>query len=74
MGDVLLAGDVVYLYENIEKNRPANPKPSPDPSDRAAVLKAMEKIRSLADIVLPAHDPLTLERWPGGVVGGRQTS
>jgi len=27
------------------------------------------RIRSLADIVLPAHDPLTLERWPNGVIG-----
>jgi hypothetical protein len=31
----------------------------------------MAKIRMLADIVLPAHDPLTLERWPGGVIGGK---
>ena len=36
-----------------------------------ACREAMAKIRSLADIVLPAHDPLTLERWPGGIIGGR---
>jgi hypothetical protein len=29
----------------------------------------MKKIRSLADIVLPAHDPLTLQRWPDGIIG-----
>jgi len=72
MGEVFLTGDVVYLYENIEKNRPANPGITPDPSDRPPILAAMRKIRSQADIVLPAHDPLTLERWPEGVVGGRQ--
>jgi glyoxylase-like metal-dependent hydrolase (beta-lactamase superfamily II) len=66
MGPVMLCGDVVYLYENIETNRPGN---SPAPQ---ACLEAMAKIRSLTDIVLPAHDPLTLERWPGGVIGGHQ--
>jgi glyoxylase-like metal-dependent hydrolase (beta-lactamase superfamily II) len=65
MGPVLLAGDVVYKYENIEKDRPTR---SPD---EQACRTAMARIRSLADIVLPAHDPLTLERWPGGVIGAR---
>jgi glyoxylase-like metal-dependent hydrolase (beta-lactamase superfamily II) len=64
MGPALLTGDVVYKYENIEKNRPTR---SPDPQ---ICLDAMKKIRSLADIVLPAHDPLTLKRWPGGIIGG----
>ncbi|MBN1443946.1 MAG: N-acyl homoserine lactonase family protein, partial [Planctomycetes bacterium] len=64
MGPILLCGDVVYLYQNIEENRPGR-SPSPD-----ACLEAMARIRSLADIVLPAHDPETLERWPGGVIGG----
>jgi glyoxylase-like metal-dependent hydrolase (beta-lactamase superfamily II) len=64
MGPVVLTGDVVYKYENIEKDRPIN---SPDEKSCRA---AMKKIRSLADIVLPAHDPLTLERWHGGIIGG----
>ena len=37
--------------------------------NEALRLEAMEQIRSLADIVLPAHDPLTLERWPDGMIG-----
>ena len=65
MGPVVLAGDVVYKYENMETDRPTR---SPDED---ACREAMAKIRSLADIVLPAHDPLTLERWPGGIIGGR---
>lgn len=64
MGPVLLAGDVVYKYENIEKDRPTR---SPDPE---ICRDAMARIRSLADIVLPAHDPLTLQRWPNGIIGG----
>lgn len=63
LGRVLICGDVVYLYDNIEQNRPGR---SPDPK---ACLEALAKVRSLADIVLPAHDPLTLERWPGGLIG-----
>jgi len=65
MGPVILTGDVVYKYENIEQDRPTR---SPDP---AVCRAAMAKIRDLADIVLPAHDPLTPERWPGGVIGGK---
>jgi glyoxylase-like metal-dependent hydrolase (beta-lactamase superfamily II) len=65
LGPVFLTGDVVYKYENIERDRPTQ---SPDPS---ACRAAMKKIRSLADIILPAHDPLTLERWPGGLIGDR---
>jgi glyoxylase-like metal-dependent hydrolase (beta-lactamase superfamily II) len=62
MGPVVLTGDVVYKYENIEKDRPTR---SPD---ERVCREAMARIRSLADIVLPAHDPLTLERWPGGII------
>ncbi len=65
MGPVMLTGDVVYMYENIETNRPGRSR------NKRECLDAMAKIRSLADIVLPAHDPLTLERWPGGVIGGK---
>lgn len=68
MGPVLLTGDVVYKYENIEKNRATR---SPD---ERACREAMARVRSLADIVLPAHDPLTLERWPDGVIGDSNPS
>ncbi len=65
VGPVVLTGDVVYKYENVERDRPARTP------DEGACRRAMDKIRSLADIVLPGHDPLTLERWPGGIIGGR---
>lgn len=63
MGPAVITGDVVYKYENIEKDRPIR---SPD---ARACREAMAKIRSMADIVLPAHDPQTLDRWPQGIIG-----
>jgi glyoxylase-like metal-dependent hydrolase (beta-lactamase superfamily II) len=65
MGPVIITGDVVYKYENIEKNRPTR---SPD---ERPCQQAMNRIRALADIVLPAHDPATLQRWPDGIIGAR---
>ncbi len=64
MGPALLAGDVVYMYDNIEQDRPGR---SPDPG---ACYAAYGRIRAMADIILPAHDPLTLKRWPEGLIGG----
>ena len=63
MGPAVITGDVAYKYENIEKDRPIR---SPD---ERACRQTMARIRSLADIILPAHDPLVLERWPGGIIG-----
>lgn len=65
LGPAVLCGDVVYMYDNIEQDRATH-----SPNERAC-LAAMDKIRAQADIILPAHDPLTLERWPGGVIGGQ---
>ncbi len=65
IGPVMLTGDVVYKYANIEGDRPIN---SPNPN---ACRDAMAKIRALVDVAVPAHDPLTMERWPGGVIGGK---
>ena len=59
MGPVVLTGDVVYKYENIENNRPTR---SPAPQ---ACRDAMEKIRSLADIVLPAATRYECREQPG---------
>jgi len=55
-------GDVAYKYANIEQDLPTQN------ADERACRRAMAKIRSLADI-LPAHDPLVLSRWPGGIIG-----
>jgi len=65
MGPAIITGDVIYKYENIEKNRPIR---SPD---KHVCQQGMTWIRALADIVLPAHDPLTMQRWPEGIIGTR---
>jgi N-acyl homoserine lactone hydrolase len=74
LGTVVLTGDVVYKYANIEGDRAINTAErdrvinSPDPD---ACRKAMARIREEADYVLPAHDPLTLVRWPDGIIGAQ---
>ena len=62
-GTAVFTGDVVYKYRNIEENRPIGW------ADPDASLAAMERIRSLAEIVVPAHDPALLERFPDGFIG-----
>ncbi|MBD3181091.1 MBL fold metallo-hydrolase [Candidatus Poribacteria bacterium] len=62
-GTVVFTGDVVYKYKNMENNIPigwAEPEPC---------LEAMKKIRKVADIVIPSHDPEILERFPEGIIG-----
>lgn len=63
-GKAIITGDVVSLYENIEKDIPVGVF-----EERAEVMSAMARIRREADIVLPSHDPKVLERWRGGVIG-----
>ena len=60
-GIAVLTGDVAFLYDNIEKNHPVGLSYSiPE------CLDAMERIRREADIIIPAHDPLVMDRYPGG--------
>lgn len=61
-GVVVLSGDDAYMFENIEKDRPIRCE---HPEDS---LKVLAKLRSRGDIILPGHDPLVMERYPGGVV------
>jgi glyoxylase-like metal-dependent hydrolase (beta-lactamase superfamily II) len=61
-GTAVFTGDVVYKYRNIEENIPIGWADADD------CLKAMRKIRSAADIVIPGHDPELLNRFPDGVI------
>lgn len=63
-GRAVITGDVVSLYENIERDVPIGVYES-----RGEVMAAMSRIRTEADIVLPSHDPRVLERHRGGAVG-----
>jgi len=62
-GLAVFTGDVVYKYGNIEENIPIGW------ADAEDCLEAMQKIRDVADIVIPSHDPELLKRFPNGVVG-----
>jgi len=63
-GRAVITGDVVSLYENIEKDIAVGIY-----EDRAELMAAMRRIRTEADIILPSHDPMVLQRHRGGMVG-----
>ncbi len=60
-GVAVITSDVVFLYDNIEKNHPIGLS-----YNIPECLDAMERIRKEADIIVPAHDPELLKRFPGG--------
>ena len=61
-GVVVLSGDVAYLYENLEHNRPIRS------DDIEGAANALRILRSKGDIVLPGHDPLIMQRYPNGII------
>jgi N-acyl homoserine lactone hydrolase len=60
-GTAVLTGDVIFLYENVEKDRPVGLN-----LNLAECYDAMAKIRKEADIIVPPHDPELLKRYPDG--------
>ena len=64
-GLAVFPGDTIFYYENLEKNHPVGLA-----VDIIECYRAMERVREVADIVVPPHDPLLLERYPDGVVVG----
>lgn len=64
LGKAVITGDVVSLYENIERDIPIGVY-----EDRDEVIAAMRRIRAEADIILPSHDPKVLQRYRGGAIG-----
>ncbi|HID86088.1 MAG TPA: N-acyl homoserine lactonase family protein [Anaerolineae bacterium] len=62
-GAVVLTGDVVFLYGNLEQDHPVGLA-----VNIPECYAAMARIRREADIVVPAHDPEILRRYPDGVI------
>ena len=68
-GNVVLASDSIYLYENLEKRLA-----SAQTSDPSADFRVQERILRLASsprLIVPGHDPEVFKRFPepgGGVV------
>lgn len=60
-GRVALLGDVAYLYDNLEDDRP------PGGCDPAEWRRAIAKVRGVADLLVPGHDPRVMQRSPIGV-------
>jgi glyoxylase-like metal-dependent hydrolase (beta-lactamase superfamily II) len=61
-GNVVLASDNIYLYENLEKRLA-----SAQTSDPAADFKVQERILRLASsqrLIVPGHDPEVFKRFP----------
>lgn len=57
-GKVILTGDVVFTYRNIEKDIPVGFN-----CNLEDCFQAMKRIRKEADIVIPGHDPRVLEKY-----------
>jgi len=64
-GTAVFPGDTVFYYENLERNHPVGLA-----VDIAECYQAMDRIRAIADIVVPPHDPVLLEKHPDGVIVG----
>ena len=61
-GNVVLASDNMYLYENLEKHLPIA-----QTLDEASNLQAQDRMKQLAaspKFVIPGHDPAVFERFP----------
>lgn len=56
-GVYCIAGDLVLFYENIEKNIPVGAL-----SSRIDWFSSIEKIKKIADYIIPAHDPKIFEK------------
>jgi N-acyl homoserine lactone hydrolase len=64
IGTAVIAGDVVSLYANLERDIPVAVH-----DDLEECRRAMGKIRRAGDFVLPSHDPEVMQRYPGGIIG-----
>jgi N-acyl homoserine lactone hydrolase len=64
-GIAVFPGDVVFYYENLEKNHPVGLA-----VNIPQCYLAMKRIRELGGILVPPHDPRLLAIYPNGVVVG----
>jgi glyoxylase-like metal-dependent hydrolase (beta-lactamase superfamily II) len=64
-GLAVFPGDTIFYYENLEKDHPIGLA-----VDIIECYQAMDRIRKIADIFVPPHDPVLLQKHPGGVIAG----
>jgi glyoxylase-like metal-dependent hydrolase (beta-lactamase superfamily II) len=61
-GDVVLASDNMYLYENLEKHAPIS-----QTLDAESNLRAQDRMKQIAAnprLIVPGHDPAVFDRFP----------
>ncbi len=61
-GTVVLASDIAYLYENVEKL--VGSRSTGDHKLDVDELKKMKKAATHPSLVIPGHDPLVAKRFP----------
>ena len=62
-GLAVFPGDTIFYYENLEKDHPIGLA-----VNIVQCYQAMRRVRAMADIVVPPHDPRLLETYPDGMV------
>ncbi len=62
-GSAILTGDTIFFYGNIDQNHPVGLN-----VNLLECYDCMARVRREADVVIPAHDPETLVRFPDGVI------
>jgi glyoxylase-like metal-dependent hydrolase (beta-lactamase superfamily II) len=63
-GRVVIPGDTIWTYRNLEQDVPVG-----STVDVRQCYDAMAWARGAGDVVVPTHDPLVLDRHPGGLIG-----
>ena len=61
---VCLCIDNCFIYRNLEQNTPIGLC-----HNLCENIEFLEQLPLLADVIIPGHDPLILERYPNGVIG-----
>jgi glyoxylase-like metal-dependent hydrolase (beta-lactamase superfamily II) len=59
VGDVVLASDNAYLYENFEKHVPIA-----QTFDAQSNLAAQDRMKTFGKVLVPGHDPLVMTKFP----------
>jgi glyoxylase-like metal-dependent hydrolase (beta-lactamase superfamily II) len=62
-GLAVFPGDTVFYYANLAQDHPVGLA-----VDISECYQAMQRIRDVADILVPPHDPALLQKYPGGII------
>ena len=66
-GTVILASDNMYLYENLEKQRPI--ASTIDLASNARAQARMKELAARPELIIPGHDPAVFTRFPNPAPG-----